>query len=150
MILNVNDMPPARCPVCFVLQNAATQVDNQFIRPQPGDFSLCFSCGAALRFGPKLELELAPTFDELVASGELDERGRRHIQRLQQQIRVPRCSVEACDWPAPLLCDYPDPRHKNGTCNAKLCEHHARTMAVDVHHCPAHAGQAQLPLGGAP
>lgn len=62
--------------------------------------------------------------------------------------RWPRCSMPGCEHPAPKLCDYPCPRKKSGTCDAKLCNGHAVVVGDDRDFCPAHAKHAQgeLPL----
>jgi hypothetical protein len=62
--------------------------------------------------------------------------------------RWPRCSVPGCDRLAPKLCDYPCPRKKSGTCDAKLCNAHAVVQGEDRDFCPPHAKHTQrsLPL----
>jgi hypothetical protein len=62
--------------------------------------------------------------------------------------RWPTCSVPGCDRRAPRLCDFPIPRRRSGTCDAKLCEAHAAAQGEDRDFCPAHAkvGQGSLPL----
>jgi hypothetical protein len=85
--LNVAAMPPARCPHCLKLQNAATHVENEPVRPEPGDFSLCFDCGAPLRFGAALELVPCGDLDDLVAAGELDVEQVAGLRLMQARIR---------------------------------------------------------------
>jgi hypothetical protein len=62
--------------------------------------------------------------------------------------RWPRCSVPGCDRRAPFLCDFPIPRRKSGTCDAKLCDGHRARQGEDRDFCPPHAKHAQgsLPL----
>lgn len=73
--------------------------------------------------------------------------------------RWPRCSVPGCNRPAPKLCDFPVPTKKSGTCDAKLCEAHAKAQPSHhrvapgstpdtIDYCPPHAarGQGSLPL----
>lgn len=45
--------PPAVCPKCGYQMNAATPATpGTKTAPEPGDFSICIECAAALRFGP--------------------------------------------------------------------------------------------------
>jgi hypothetical protein len=67
--------------------------------------------------------------------------------------RYPRCSVPGCGRVAPFLCDFPIPRKKSGTCDAKLCEGHrvqqpTATPTEDSRDfCPPHAKLGQGSLG---
>ena len=47
------EMPPSACPFCGEIQDSACAAPGSADpteRPQPGDFTLCFDCGAALVF----------------------------------------------------------------------------------------------------
>lgn len=46
------------------------------------------------------------------------------------------CSV--CKRPSDRLCDYPDTKHKSGTCDKPLCSECARHVGPDRDHCPSH------------
>ena len=56
-------------------------------------------------------------------------------------LRRRRC--RACGRAAPLLCDFPTGKGKSKTCDAPICERHARTVGSDRHHCPAHPAGAE-------
>ncbi len=43
-----------------------------------------------------------------------------------------------CNRPAPLLCDYPDPSHKSGTCDKPVCPHCSVRVASGVDYCRSH------------
>lgn len=52
-----------------------------------------------------------------------------------------------CHLRATLLCDYPRPDRKSGTCDKPLCAHHAVEIGPNRHQCPDHPqGQKDLPL----
>lgn len=57
------------CPACGVVQDAATGVNDNLQRPQPGSLGICYDCGALVRYeaapgGLKLrELEGGEFFD---------------------------------------------------------------------------------------
>ncbi|OHB67435.1 MAG: hypothetical protein A2V70_03755 [Planctomycetes bacterium RBG_13_63_9] len=52
------------------------------------------------------------------------------------------CSV--CGKPGALLCDYPEPGRKSGTCDKPLCATCARHVGKDRDHCPHHAAQERV------
>jgi len=79
--LNASRVPESRCPSCFKLGDAATEIRNQLVQPQPGDFSICWNCGALLRFDADLTTVLAADMSELT-----DEQ-RREVERAQASIR---------------------------------------------------------------
>lgn len=50
-----------------------------------------------------------------------------------------RCSVPNCQHAATKLCDYPVERKgKLGTCDAHLCDGHAKDAGDGKDHCPPH------------
>jgi hypothetical protein len=55
------------------------------------------------------------------------------------------CSVPGCTRAAAALCDYPVTRRgRAGTCSAKLCATHRRSVGPDRDLCPAHAKQQEI------
>lgn len=42
---------PQHCPICRAHFDATSSPYNPGAEPKPGDFSVCFYCGAVLRFG---------------------------------------------------------------------------------------------------
>lgn len=63
MSLNINQTPASTCPICGENLNAATQVNNEAVKPEPGDVSVCFVCGEISIFGPDLKLTAAKESD---------------------------------------------------------------------------------------
>ena len=70
--VETTDVTATTCPSCGSFMDAATNASKSGKpRPTPGDFSLCFGCGQALRFDEHLEplvaldSELAELGDEL-------------------------------------------------------------------------------------
>lgn len=57
-------MQGARCPVCGVIHNAATCMDDPAARPKSGEFSICNQCGELLVFDD-LGLLLKPKAEDL-------------------------------------------------------------------------------------
>lgn len=57
---------------------------------------------------------------------------------------VPRCSVPSCGRPAEFECDYPIPRKKSGTCDARLCAAHRTEIAPGRDACPPHSKQTAI------
>lgn len=49
-------VPPSPCPQCSQVQNGATDAGPEGAYPNPGDFTVCINCGAALKFGEQLQL----------------------------------------------------------------------------------------------
>lgn len=45
------------------------------------------------------------------------------------------CYVPHCRRPATKLCDHPV---ENGTCDAPICDIHARYIGPGIDHCPKH------------
>lgn len=53
--------------------------------------------------------------------------------------RQPRCSVCGGKYGnATLLCDFPVPKHKSGTCDKRLCFRCATDRGHNRHWCPTH------------
>jgi hypothetical protein len=51
------EVPPARCPSCGYLADAATPVRGMSEAvPKPGDITMCIRCGNVLKFGQSLDL----------------------------------------------------------------------------------------------
>lgn len=50
--------PGRRCPVCSAVADGCTTVGGEQIPPNPGDFSMCLSCGAVCVFTEDLEFRL--------------------------------------------------------------------------------------------
>lgn len=70
--------PRQNCPHCgYPIDRSAGQ-DRP---PEPGDFTVCFHCGAVLSFGPGLLLVKADLND-------LDPDTQAEISRIQQAIRA--------------------------------------------------------------
>lgn len=57
--------------------------------------------------------------------------------------RGPRCS---CGGRATKLCDWKDPKKRNGTCSKPLCARCTHVPAPDKDLCPDHAHQWRLRL----
>lgn len=41
---------PTTCPTCGYKLDAASHLEDQTVRPSPGDFTVCFNCAGLLRF----------------------------------------------------------------------------------------------------
>lgn len=54
-------MPPSPCPGCGKMNDMASSFHRH--RPKPGDFSVCFYCGAGLRFDSNMMLRRATPLD---------------------------------------------------------------------------------------
>jgi hypothetical protein len=55
------------------------------------------------------------------------------------RARQPACSTPSCRNPAGKACDYPVTlKGVAGTCDARLCELHAKSVGPDVDWCPSH------------
>lgn len=46
------------CPKCGSFLDGASAVDSNEVIPKEGDYSVCLKCGAMLKFGENLKLEL--------------------------------------------------------------------------------------------
>lgn len=44
-----------------------------------------------------------------------------------------------CGRAAPKLCDYPEPKHKSGTCDRPCCMAHCEHVGEDKDYCKEHA-----------
>lgn len=53
-------LAPSPCPNCKRQIDAATCPDDDTARPDPGDWTVCFYCAAALVFDDELRLAFAP------------------------------------------------------------------------------------------
>lgn len=51
-----NLIPEAPCPACGYVMDRATAIFEEGAVPAAGDLTVCIRCGAALEFGPGLEL----------------------------------------------------------------------------------------------
>jgi hypothetical protein len=69
------------------------------------------------------------TCDPLPGGGFFCNRGQRR----------PRCGVPGCGRRCEFECDFPIPRKKSGTCDAKLCGAHATRSGAEKDLCPPHA-----------
>lgn len=59
-------------------------------------------------------------------------------------LRVDPCEIPGCGFKHSKLCDYPVKRAGVlGTCDLKLCHHHARSVGPDRDYCPAHLKLSQ-------
>lgn len=56
-------LPPAPCPACHEVQNAATCIDDDVARPKPNDFSVCINCGEVLLFNDDMTVRRAELND---------------------------------------------------------------------------------------
>lgn len=54
--------------------------------------------------------------------------------RAERPRKCKACGEKTAD----LLCDFPRPRKRSGTCDANLCERCAVVVGDDRHHCPKH------------
>lgn len=57
-----HNAPLQKCPCCGMESNRATNPGDCDNPPKPGDYSICFDCGAILRFNDDLISE--PVVDE--------------------------------------------------------------------------------------
>lgn len=90
------------CPTCNIRLDAATGLTGR--RPQPGDFTLCAACGAALRFTtpPQVRLAHDDELDELPseARGALEVsrefiRSRSgHTTHFAKPVECPACDAK--------------------------------------------------------
>jgi len=76
----------AECPRCFYQLDCAFAADASDDPPVPGDFTLCFKCGAILVFTDDLDVRPA-TDDDLEA---LEARERKELERAQRLLRAYR------------------------------------------------------------
>jgi hypothetical protein len=51
-------LPPCLCPMCGKLLDACTPISNPKGKPEPGNFSVCTTCGVILKFDKTLRLTL--------------------------------------------------------------------------------------------
>jgi len=80
---------------------------------------------------------------------ELDEYGRGHGRIRFTDGRIIFVSGEGfeskpckeCGFESDYLCDYPVGNNK--TCDALLCEKHAKEVGVNIHYCPGHYKEHQ-------
>jgi hypothetical protein len=72
-------LPDNVCPSCGAPIVCAS---HETARPKPGDLSLCFTCGAAMRFTEDLRLDLVD-LDAL----QIDPRQLQQIRSVQRDIR---------------------------------------------------------------
>ncbi len=54
-------LPNCKCPNCDKLIDSATNMDGTDISPQEDDISICFYCGAVLRYDKDLAVEEVST-----------------------------------------------------------------------------------------
>lgn len=52
------NMPPSRCPICQTQLDHAMPVAGVVASPEPGDATVCAKCGAMLKYGEGLGLEV--------------------------------------------------------------------------------------------
>lgn len=71
------------CPNCAAIICASTGELNQ--TPEQGDFSVCFSCGAILRYGADLVMINATSWD-LLDTG-LDRETRQKLIKISRTIK---------------------------------------------------------------
>lgn len=56
-------------------------------------------------------------------------------------VNVGKMFVQRCRWcdlTSVALCDFPNPKHKSGTCDAPMCEIHQKIVGPDRDYCPDH------------
>ena len=82
-IIHTDGGPPPACPECESVLDAAT-INEDGAVPSPGDWSVCFECGAILRFTDDLRMRLAEDTD--LAS--TDDETREHLTRAQAYVRL--------------------------------------------------------------
>lgn len=64
-------------------------------------------------------------------------------------LHVALCEIPGCGFKHSKLCDYRVMRNGvAGTCDLKLCQHHARSVGPDRDYCPAHLKLSQHELRG--
>ena len=82
----------SRCPVCRTELSAATSTEDVPTRgPWPGDFSLCFDCGAMLRYDDLSRPRLATVDDQLeILMAQPDDFWRMKRLHLAIQRRIKR------------------------------------------------------------
>lgn len=56
--------------------------------------------------------------------------------------RIPNCGERDCTNRADLLCDFPIGPGK--TCDARICNAHAKEVGPDRHFCPRHAVECSI------
>jgi hypothetical protein len=78
--------PPSPCPECKDVQYGASHKDNAV--PEPGDYSLCFNCGALLRFDEDLKLVAVSDADPNELSVEDHAFMRSAQDRIKQRGRI--------------------------------------------------------------
>lgn len=75
----------SECPCCGNVQDRASCRDLDR-GPVQGDLSICWDCGAALRFGKAMALELLTAAD-LVSIGKEDGAALLELRRVQRDVR---------------------------------------------------------------
>lgn len=55
-------LPPAFCPYCFTLLDAATNMES-VEPPRPGDYTVCIECCGVLTFGDDMSIKAASLMD---------------------------------------------------------------------------------------
>ena len=83
-------MPVVLCPYCGYTTDAATSLEGERV-PEPGDFSVCLSCGGWLRFEADLRFR---RYEEGRDGGELSGENRKRLTRarglIEQRGRIER------------------------------------------------------------
>lgn len=76
---------PSICPHCGYFFDSATHPKDGSLRPEPGDLSMCLSCGGMLTFTDDMALRAAS--DEEVESLDSD------TKQLVQKMKLARAQV---------------------------------------------------------
>ena len=70
------------CPMCHKTLDAATDVEDESLKPQPGDYSVCIYCGVFLVFGDDIRMEHFP--DENLM--EMEDEDRLKITKMRRAV----------------------------------------------------------------
>lgn len=77
---------PTLCPCCGYLMDRASHPTDGARRPNPGDYSLCISCGSLLSFNADFSLSKTPAEEE----ANLPADQRFEIERIRHAIEKVR------------------------------------------------------------
>jgi len=85
--MNETTIPASKCPTCGYEMDSSTCVDDDTVKPKPGDFSVCMKCGEMLRFTGTMGIRIVELNDMMELTGN-NQAQLVHIQRVVRKERV--------------------------------------------------------------
>lgn len=78
---------PCACPVCDYYLDCTANANKETDPPKPGDFSVCFKCGALLRWNLEMDMKEATPED-------LDELDPDNLKEVYRIVTITRSFIE--------------------------------------------------------